>query len=507
MRKAVFFICSVFICQTMAAQTNSEVLEEVLKNVSAPPKLETPNFDKKKIDNDFLKNVQDYEDPTWNLTNTMTAECSSHWLIVKTKLKSEAMPNFSKENPAPWSSDNSILTFAVRIERGVKTIGDYAFDGCQNLQMIGLPNSVVSIGNNAFQGCTNIETVFVESKKPLSLSNNTFASVDLSNATLFVSKGAVKRYQSANVWKDFGRILEIEIDINIFDEYSDEIESGGLSVIGGGISYLRNRIDEKPITILVLILSVVLFFMRITKRKDEPRQGTAYLVSNTVFLSVCALEILYVIFTEPFDIPWFCDPNRVGWLWTVINFIIMGGVVVNQILYLFDVISDVFENGNAGCDLRWGLYSWVGGLVCLFICGFFFQEGLLFVLLIVGLIQIVQSIFIFRSYKENIKGAFLGISVYLLGTIGTVLTLTTFLVMLIIVVIGGAILWFIMKLMDSDSSSSNSSSSSSSEEEVLNGCLCCNCKDYPGAGYNCVRRRAGDMMVNDNTKACMHYQH
>ena len=432
----------------------------------------------------------------WNLSPTMTAELSSNgWLIISSTADSEAMPNFTRENPGPWKSINR--NFGVRIVDNITSIGNYAFAGCEyvtsvqfdltpdaNAPKVGgfivvensnfllsigegafegctfkdfsFPKSLTSIGNYAFKDCKNLKflhfpvsltsigngafhgsglsAIWVEWKTPLIISDNAFASFNTSDISLYVPKGTKSRYKKANVWKNF----DIETSPS-FESYKDN------PIIG-----------EKPIAILVLLLSIVLFFMRITKRKDELRQGTAYLVSNSVFLSVCALEILFVITTELFGIPWFCDPNRVGWLWTVINFIIMGGVVFNQILYLFDVISDVFENGNAGCDLRWGLYSWVGGLVCLFICGFFFQEGLLFVLLIVGLIQIVQSIFIFRSYKENIKGAFLGISVYLLGTTATVLTLTTFLVMLIIVVIGGAILWLIMKLTGMSDSSSSS---------------------------------------------------
>ena len=214
-------------------------------------------------------------------------------------------------------------------------------------------------------------------------------------------------------------------------------------------------IEERTIAVLVLILSVVLFLMRVIKKKDEARKGTAYIVSNTLFLTVCGLEILYAVFSKTFgNIPWFCSPEEVGWLWTIINFFLLGGVVVNQILYLFDVIGDVFANDNVSCSLKLGYYSWIGGFVCLLPCAFFFQDGVPYVFLLVGLMQIIQSVLIFRSYGKNIKGASWGVSVYLLGTIGTVLVFTTLLVMLIIVVLGALAIWLVLKLMGTDEAGS-----------------------------------------------------
>ena len=45
------------------------------------------------------------------------------------------------------------------IPDNVKTIGDYAFDYCENLAQITIGNSVTSIGTKAFEGCTGLKTV------------------------------------------------------------------------------------------------------------------------------------------------------------------------------------------------------------------------------------------------------------------------------------------------------------------------------------------------------------
>jgi BspA type Leucine rich repeat region (6 copies) len=49
------------------------------------------------------------------------------------------------------------------IPKGVTTIGDAAFDFCQNLRSVTIPNSVTSIGNNAFEDCFSLANVTIGS--------------------------------------------------------------------------------------------------------------------------------------------------------------------------------------------------------------------------------------------------------------------------------------------------------------------------------------------------------
>lgn len=214
------------------------------------------------------------------------------------------------------------------------------------------------------------------------------------------------------------------------------------------IRFFRYDVGEEVMAWFVLILSIILFLMRITK-DGVKRQGTSYIVSNTLFLAVCVIEIIHSISIE--DLVWFCIPDKVGWLWTIVNFFLLGGIVYNQIMYLKDVIDDVFAKGNVVCDVTLGLFSWVVALVCLVLCGFFFKAGISWVIFILGIMQFIQSILIFRSYGKNIKGAFFAVFVYLLGTIGTVLTLMTFLGILILVIIGIAIVCFFLAVLGNDS--------------------------------------------------------
>lgn len=224
--------------------------------------------------------------------------------------------------------------------------------------------------------------------------------------------------------------------------------NGFFDNIGG---FINRIIDERTFVIIILCLSVILFFMRIFKKKNEPRQGITYIISNTLFLTTCALEILYVISAN--DAIWFCTPNSVGWLWTIINFLLFAGMIFNQIMYLFDVFEDVFANGNAGCNLKLGIYSWLGAFIGIIICSIFYERGIIWVFVALCVMQLIQSFLIFRSYGKNIKGAFWGVFVYLFCSIATIVTLMIFIFLLIVVVIGIAVIWLILKFSGFGSSS------------------------------------------------------
>ena len=71
------------------------------------------------------------------------------------------MENYSYyDNCAPWYSVRSQVK-SVIIERGVTSIGDYAFSGCSALTGVTIPGSVTSIGDYAFSGCSALTSVTI----------------------------------------------------------------------------------------------------------------------------------------------------------------------------------------------------------------------------------------------------------------------------------------------------------------------------------------------------------
>ncbi len=67
------------------------------------------------------------------------------------------LPSTLRELPTGLFRESSVER--VLIPTGVRSIGDYAFYGCTNLEAVDIATTVVSIGNYAFQKCTKLESL------------------------------------------------------------------------------------------------------------------------------------------------------------------------------------------------------------------------------------------------------------------------------------------------------------------------------------------------------------
>jgi hypothetical protein len=134
----------------------------------------------------------------------------------------------------------------VTIPNNVKTIGSSAFFGCAGLANITIPNSVTSIeshafygctgltevtigggvntiGNHAFYNCSNLTKINAKNPIPATVGTDCFTYGVYNSSTkktdyykiadkcrLHIPKGSYSSYCTANVWKDFFDISEIE---------------------------------------------------------------------------------------------------------------------------------------------------------------------------------------------------------------------------------------------------------------------------------------------------------
>ena len=94
------------------------------------------------------------------------------------------------------------------------SIGYSAFYGCIGLTSITIPNSVKSIGNYAFK-CAGLTDLYVSWKTPLVI--NAFVFDETYSLTLHVPYGTKLLYESADVWKDFGKIVEMFPENQTYD--------------------------------------------------------------------------------------------------------------------------------------------------------------------------------------------------------------------------------------------------------------------------------------------------
>ena len=110
-----------------------------------------------------------------------------------------------------WAFINCTNLESVILPDGIEIIEEKAFQNCKRLGAINLPSHVSTIGDYAFDGCTALKEVTIEAEDPQSVSIGTgaFNNVPISMCTLYVPFGTKALYEKANIWKNFGHIIEV----------------------------------------------------------------------------------------------------------------------------------------------------------------------------------------------------------------------------------------------------------------------------------------------------------
>ena len=131
-----------------------------------------------------------------------------------------------------WDCSN--LTNVI-LPSALTSIGDIAFLNCSNLANVTLSSNITSIGYSAFSDCNSLknltiskdvtsikdirfyyeydelelESVYVAWENPIE-AGSFFDRIKISNCTLYVPQGTKEAYANADVWKDFGNIIEYD---------------------------------------------------------------------------------------------------------------------------------------------------------------------------------------------------------------------------------------------------------------------------------------------------------
>ncbi len=124
---------------------------------------------------------------------------------------------------------------SVTIPNSVTDIENGAFFSCSGLTSVTIPNSVTSIENSVFSNCDRLSTVNCYITTPLNIvGKHCFEDINTSKCALNVPAGTEVTYQAAAVWKDFSPISG-----SLLSNHSFAIESA-LKIYPNPVSEILN---------------------------------------------------------------------------------------------------------------------------------------------------------------------------------------------------------------------------------------------------------------------------
>lgn len=184
---------------------------------------------------------------------------------------------------------------------------------------------------------------------------------------------------------------------------------------------------------VILALSCVLWFLR--DYGDDIFFRAIHVIKGLLFLTLSIFEIVYFVLMGS-EALWFCQPDSVGWIWTIIDFFIFGFVACNQAEYLSTILSN--SEGCGSISIYWGIFSWIGFVIATIICALKSWDSYFQIAFAVFVIcQLIQVFIIFKGVtaREGIARSIWCSIIYLIGSLASVLTLVYFTSLFIIVII------------------------------------------------------------------------
>ena len=125
----------------------------------------------------------------------------------------------------------------IVVPDAVTRIADNTFAGCESLSQVTIGQSVNSIGKEAFGECFALNTVYCKAVAPPIIEYSTFA--NYADAVLYVPAQSVQTYRNTVTWEHFGLILSTPCDVNGDGEISIADVNVLISIIlsGEGVQY------------------------------------------------------------------------------------------------------------------------------------------------------------------------------------------------------------------------------------------------------------------------------
>lgn len=209
------------------------------------------------------------------------------------------------------------------------------------------------------------------------------------------------------------------------EKYLEPLEKSLKEGFSQAIPFSKYKLE---MIFIILALSVALFVLGIIRNKrGSILEGKLHVVNLILINLVFLTELLYVMALGA-NSTWFCKPAEIGWTRTIINFIIFGLVVINQLFRYLHTLRDLQYHSYAVFSWKPGLVSFPIALVLVLIAAYFYKPAIPFIFIMLMVVQLIQVIIIFTRVlpEGGFFHALLCSVVYLLGAISTLVLVLHF---------------------------------------------------------------------------------
>ena len=131
----------------------------------------------------------------------------------------------------------------IKIPNSITYIGEEAFETCVGLDKIIIPNSVTYIGEEAFAGCCRLSRIACLATTPPTIYEDTFDEV---SCPLYIPKDCISAYKAADYWNDFNDMFEWD---EFLPEFGDEV---GDIFVSDGLRYMVTKGAEEVAVIKLI---------------------------------------------------------------------------------------------------------------------------------------------------------------------------------------------------------------------------------------------------------------
>lgn len=121
----------------------------------------------------------------------------------------------------------------VSLGNSVTKIGDFAFKDCENLTEISLGKSVAEIGSGVLSRCENLTTIYSLNPTPPTFESDEFTNKQYINMNVYIAKGSLAAYQTADIWKNFWNLQEYSTDTGIGNITVDGVQENKIYDLQG----------------------------------------------------------------------------------------------------------------------------------------------------------------------------------------------------------------------------------------------------------------------------------